>query len=122
MTKKQMVLDPKGIPRLKEYPPFLIYALARERHGSRWERISLAKISADSGLPTRTVTRLTNRMDWRGVKCEVIEAFLKGCRVDPWRMNRHLTFLQKHINRIPYMLDHQWKLFNRRCAQIAKTR
>lgn len=104
------------ILRLKQCPPFLAHALARKRN----KRMPLAEIVQRSGLSERTYLRTARKDSWASVKLEVIEKFLEGCGVNPWKMRDHHRFLRAHRFKIPYLTKTQQKIMDEICAQQSK--
>lgn len=62
--------------KLEMYPPFLVVAIARQ-HGR-----TMLTIAADSGLPLRTVSRISALWSWRDVNMDKVEKFCRGCNFD----------------------------------------
>lgn len=80
------------LERFDEFPPFVVYALAREggRHG---RHLSTSAVSRRSGLPERTCIRVSGKLSWRGVKVEVLDAFCYGCDFDWENLQKQRTYL-----------------------------
>lgn len=79
---------------LNRTPPFWVYALARPRKAGQLRRYTLFEISSRSGLSFRTVTRISAKLSWSGVKIEQADAFFRACNVDPWHLHRQKEFVR----------------------------
>jgi len=80
---------------LDRFPPHLCRLVARQSHGRRG--LSARQIAARSGLSLATVSSLSVRRTWAGVKIETIDAFARGCGVDFFHLRRHVQFLKKGV-------------------------
>jgi len=96
---------------LDDYPPFLVYWLAR-RGRRKWA--GPHHIARQSGIPGRTVTRLGAMVSWRGVKIGVASAFMEACGVNPmdcvslWRLKNYMR--ETLTQRRPYAHLTDWNL------------
>lgn len=66
-------------------PPFWAAAWAREK--PRGKHAGPRIISQRSGIPLRTVQRISNLISWTGVDLDVASAFLKACGLRMQKMN-----------------------------------
>jgi hypothetical protein len=118
---------PTALKLLKEitspWPPFLVYAIARHRVGSKWVRgMSIEQVSDVSGLPVRTCARVASKLTWEREKQFVIDAFCTGCGFSFFdtadqkkyvvRTTRHRESVFSHLNGI------RRTFLERRCKQF----
>lgn len=108
------------IQKLKMCPPFLAHALARNRSRNGNKKMPLAEIVERSGLSQRTYLRTARMTSWASVKFDVIERFLRGTKVNPWRMQVHNKYLRKHNFRIPYLTKPQQKALDEICLKMSQ--
>lgn len=64
--------------------------------------MSLVKISSQSGLSLRMITRLQFRSDWSGVKIDVASLFIEGCNVEILRSQRKSGSPEKKMTRYDF--------------------
>ena len=110
-----------------ECPPFWIYAYARKYRRGPW--IGVDELCKLSGIPRRSVIRLGSKISWKGVKAEVIAAFLKGCGLrmsggnifSLQKVRKFIHYQHQHAHR-PYahLNAQQWAQFNRLCKKWAE--
>lgn len=104
--------------RLDQWPPFLVYAIARHRHNP----MTRAEIASKSGIPERTFTRLVSRLSWEHVPVGQMIAFCRACGVEIWGgMSVHKRYLKSQFNN-PNPFDHlrrggRRRRFNLLCEQ-----
>jgi len=77
--------------RLKQFPPFLVRLAARKKGRPKTRR----EIIIDSGLPGRTIDRLSRARTWDHVTCRVMFAFSNGCGVDLARLRQDRDYIKR---------------------------
>jgi hypothetical protein len=77
MQKRMSILA-----HLNKVPPPLLLALA----SSRGRTLSVRELSARSGVPIRTLTRISMMPDWSTVKLSTLSDIARACRVDLLRL------------------------------------
>lgn len=109
------------LTRADQLPPFICRLIARKRvmtdGHSRFVPMSHADIAAVSDLPRSTISDLSRRHSWTGVRIEVIDAFTRGCGVDLTNPGRHIAWLKR--NRAAHISAgnaHQRRFFTRLMA------
>jgi len=74
----------------RKFPPFLCFALARDERG---RGLTIPEISQRSGIPQRTINRISKKLTWDNVKSKVIDDFLRGCNFQDAR--KQTDFMRK---------------------------
>ncbi len=109
---------------LDNWPPFLVYALARHSTNNFSFELTVDDITAKSGLSRRTVLRLCNQLSWSKTKLCVIEAFCKGCNFNFFDTGRHATYIKRNSHNGNLKFFHsssvRWKTFVRICDAMQK--
>jgi len=75
---------------LESFPPFVVAALARKGRRSP----TMQEIAATSGLPLRTVARISSLFSWRDVNFGNIELFCRGCAFDLKSIRKQAQYLR----------------------------
>lgn len=78
---------------LRSFPPFLVRLCARKNHGN--VRLTRAEIIVASGLPGRTVDKLSMARSWDCFTAGAIFAFTAACGVDLSNFRRHKEYLKR---------------------------
>lgn len=111
---------PKTIlARLDVTPPFIVYALARKGRGFGFRRIHCKEMAKTSSLSERTIARLANRLSWRGVAVDVVDAFFRACNVNPFLLCRQRQYirLMAKKGKFTHLLPHQQERFEKQFAE-----
>lgn len=77
-------------PHLNRIPPFLCAAIAKGRNPP----LSPREIATRSGIPLRTVERISGKIMWDSIKVGVAHRFALACGVDLLRQSRTKNYLR----------------------------
>ena len=103
---------------LSRMPPCLCAAVASGRKG----RLSPREISIKSGIPLRSVERLSSQVSWENVKMGVAWRFADACGVDLVRQGRTRNYMKTTLRQssipLPGLTPRQRAAFNNRMAKI----
>lgn len=95
-SKIKTATPPKLLELFDQQPPFFCYYCA---HFGRDKRPKRAELSAESGIPITTFTRIAYRISWVGIRIEIVLKFAEVCGInllDPKpAVDRFLEEIQK---------------------------
>jgi hypothetical protein len=102
---------------IDRFPPFLVYALARKD----LKAISREQIAAVSGIPFRTVIRISNRLSWAEMKIEDIDAFARGCNFNFFHIRLQSELIRRSVKGKRRSFHHlstkRWNRFLLKCQE-----
>lgn len=96
------------LEKINRFPPFLVRAVARKNRGRDY--MTLADIAEKSGLPVKTIQRISKKARWDDIPLAVADKFALACGVDLLRIRRHVEFMKRrrkvHMEKNPTFYTH----------------
>ena len=118
---------PKNLAHFtRKFPPFFVAVLARKPVDGKLKRgMSIDEISEASGIPRRSVARLTQKLTWAHEKHEVIDKFCDACNFSFFNTKINRDFLirtmgSKYGAQFSHLTKREKVMFSQRCAEWAK--
>ena len=116
MTAPQTITE-----KLDRLPPFAVYAVSR---CGRSRRLPLLELIRRSGLSPRTFARIAVQFTWGNIKLADMEAFHRGCGVNPMRQKQHLQMIKQAVrggykHPMSHLPRSMYRRFCRQCVQWA---
>jgi len=79
---------------LDQRPPALLVEAMLDRKPGR-----IGRAVAKSGLPRRTFGKIASRNTWAGVRVDRVDAFFRGCGMDPMHRKQADAYLRQTVKR-----------------------
>lgn len=105
-----------------QFPPFMVYALARDGKHRKRSRLTPNQLAKAANLPVRTFVRLSSKLTWEREKLCVIDSFCKACDFNHFKTEPHRAFIRKtfdakrpfsHLSKFQLdRLRQKWKAFD----------
>lgn len=83
---------PDLLQRLDRFPPCLCRVIARDGRG---RPLTSHEIAERGGISRTQVDRISRLTTWATVPIGTADAYLSGCRINPFQMRRHVQFRKR---------------------------
>ena len=120
MSLKQIGRPEKADDIFAWMPPFLCYAMYRNKAINRRSRPNAETLAKATGLSSRTISRIASKVSWDSVRWKDIRAFTNACGIDLLRQRDERNYLKRtiHYKRpMRHLDDAQLRWFDRKCAE-----